>query len=112
MTIPPGFVLRCTAHNVAWCPCLDKPSVQLARLADAFVEEILAMSDEEILAEASEDGVDPDALAIDMRALFEEVAASVPRAQPVAEETQVVTRYGVETCAVCDFPIAFCGCNA
>lgn len=44
---------------------------QLDRLADAFVEDILNMSDEEILAEAREDGVDVEALAAQMRALVE-----------------------------------------
>ena len=43
----------------------------LLRLADAFVEDILAASDEEILAEAREDRADPAATAARGRALFD-----------------------------------------
>ena len=44
---------------------------QLNCLADAFVADIMALSDEEILAEACEDGIDIEANAARMRALFE-----------------------------------------
>lgn len=43
----------------------------LDRLADALVDDVLAASDQEILAELRESGGDPDKLAGDMRALFE-----------------------------------------
>jgi hypothetical protein len=43
----------------------------LGRLADIFVEDVLAASDEEILAEFTETHGDPAQNAIDMRALFE-----------------------------------------
>ena len=42
----------------------------LDRLADALVDDILNASDEDILAEAAEDGIDPAQLATDMRDLF------------------------------------------
>jgi hypothetical protein len=50
----------------------------LGRLADFLVEDILAASDEDILAEAVADGEDPEAIAAAVRALFEKVFA--PRA--------------------------------
>ena len=43
----------------------------LDRLADAFVEDILSASDEDILAEIAEDYGDPERLSEEMRALFE-----------------------------------------
>jgi hypothetical protein len=45
----------------------------LDRLGDALVEDILAASDEEILAETKQDGEDPESVAAAMRALFEKV---------------------------------------
>lgn len=44
---------------------------QLDNLADALIEDILALSDEEILAEYVEDGGDPEELAARMRAMAE-----------------------------------------
>lgn len=80
--LPHGFVEFCAAHNVARCGCL----------ADRMIEDVLAMSDEET------HGVDADLLAaIQMRAIFEQAAASIPRVslpnkpaveQTPAEETQ------------------------
>jgi hypothetical protein len=46
----------------------------LDRLADALVDDILKTSDEDILTEAAEDGVDTTQLAVDMRALFDRTA--------------------------------------
>jgi hypothetical protein len=43
---------------------------ELGRLADFLVEDILAASDADILAEAVADGEDPEAIAAAMRALF------------------------------------------
>ena len=43
----------------------------LDNLANALVEDILALSDEEVLAEFIEDGGDPEALAARMRGIFE-----------------------------------------
>ena len=48
---------------------------ELGRLADFLVEDILDASDEDILAEAVEDGEDPEAIAAAVRALFEKVFA-------------------------------------
>lgn len=49
----------------------DKAPRPLDRLADSFVEDILGMSDEEILAELREDGGDPEQHAVGMLAMFE-----------------------------------------
>jgi hypothetical protein len=49
--------------------------VALDRLADAFVEDILNMSDEEILAEFQEDHGDPDQHEKELRDLFEKAVA-------------------------------------
>ena len=43
---------------------------------DAEVERILNMSDEEIIAETIREGLDPQQVADDMRAIFEKVAAA------------------------------------
>ena len=48
----------------------------LERLARFLVEDIIAMSDEEILAEAREDGWDPEAIAAEGRALFDRAVAA------------------------------------
>lgn len=45
----------------------------LDRLTDALVEDILALSDEEILAEAQEDGIDVSQYAADMRSVFSRI---------------------------------------
>lgn len=50
-----------------------KESSPLDRLADALIEDILQIPDEEILAEFTESHGDPAKNAIDMRALFEKV---------------------------------------
>jgi hypothetical protein len=50
---------------------------RLLRLADAFVDDIMSMTDEEILCEAIEDGLDPNAVAAKMRRLFERAAGRV-----------------------------------
>jgi hypothetical protein len=50
----------------------------LDRLADAIVEDILNMSDEEVLEEFREDHGDPEHHAAHMRELFEATLASLP----------------------------------
>ena len=50
---------------------------QLERIQDAMIEDIMAMSDEEILAEAWADGIDVDALTTRMRKV---IAAAMQRA--------------------------------
>jgi hypothetical protein len=42
------------------------------RLTDLFVEDILSMSDEEVIAEIIEDGFDPEMIADQMRQAAEE----------------------------------------
>ncbi len=43
----------------------------LANLTDAMVEDILSLSDEDIRAELIEDGIDPEKLAADIKALID-----------------------------------------
>jgi hypothetical protein len=60
----------------------DKPRKEpLDRLEDALVEDILAASDEDILAEAKQDGVDPIAAAAAARALFEKAVELTGKAK-------------------------------
>ena len=54
---------------------LRKERKALNRLADALVEDILDASDEEVLAEAGEDGIDPGRLTGHLRDVFERAAA-------------------------------------
>ena len=56
----------------------------LDRLADALVDDILNASDEEILAEAEEDGVDPARLAGRLREDFERTATEAGKAKLAA----------------------------
>lgn len=56
----------------------------LDRLADAFVDDILNASDEDILAEITEDYGDPDKLAADMLAMFERTAQEAGKAKLAA----------------------------
>lgn len=56
----------------------------LDRLADAFVEDILSASDEDILAEIAEDYRDPKELGEEMRALFERTLQEEGRAKLAA----------------------------
>ena len=58
-----------------WCSYCDTetPSamVKLQRIQDALCEDILTMSDEEVLQELRDQGLDPDEEAEKMRAIFE-----------------------------------------
>ena len=56
----------------------------LDRLADALVDDILNASDEEVLAEAEEDGIDPAKLAGHLREVFERAATEVGKAKLAA----------------------------
>lgn len=49
----------------------DKAGRPIDRLADEFVEDILNLSDDEVLAEFREDGGDPERHAAEMRSMFE-----------------------------------------
>lgn len=48
---------------------------QLQNLADALVEDIMSLSDEDILAEAREDGLDPEQEAARLRKMLEEIVS-------------------------------------
>lgn len=48
---------------------------RLQNLADALVDDILSLSDEEILAKAREDGLDPEQEAARLRKMFEEIVS-------------------------------------
>ena len=61
----------------------------LDRLADAFVEDILGLSDEEILAEMREDNRDPEKLADEMRTLFERTIQEEGKAKLAAAKMAV-----------------------
>jgi hypothetical protein len=61
-----------------------KERAALDRLADALVDDILDASDEDILAEITEDHGDPDRLAADLRALFERTALEAGKAKLAA----------------------------
>lgn len=50
---------------------------RLLNLTNAFKEDILSMSDEEILAEAREDGQDPVQTAARLQAIYEKVSAEL-----------------------------------
>jgi hypothetical protein len=67
----------------------DKDREGLERLDKALIEDILAASDDEILAEAREDGTDPEAVATAMRALFENTIAASRKARLAAAKAAV-----------------------
>lgn len=56
----------------------------LNRLADVLVDDILTSSDEEVLAEAEEDGIDAAGLAGNLREVFERTAMEAGRAKLTA----------------------------
>jgi hypothetical protein len=61
----------------------------LDRLGEALVEDILAASDDAILAEARQDGEDPEAIAGAMRALFEKVVTADGKARMATAKAAV-----------------------
>lgn len=67
----------------------DKENAVLARLKGALIEDILAASDESILAEARQDGLNPDTVAADVRALFEKAVAAGKKAALAAAKAAV-----------------------
>jgi len=69
----------------------------LARLADAFVEDILDASDEEILAEAREDYTDPAAAAAQTKMLFDKAAAAAGKGRLAAARAAVAAQRGAAT---------------
>lgn len=56
-----------------------------AAICDAQVERVMAMSDEEVLAECRAEGRDPEQIAIEMRAIFER-AVEIANARRDAEK--------------------------
>ena len=69
----------------------------LARLADAFVEDILNANDEDILAEAKEDYSDPAAEVAQARALFEKAAAAAGKSRLEAARAELARQRGPAT---------------
>jgi hypothetical protein len=69
---------------------LDKEREMLARLSKMMIEDILAASDERILAETREDGQDPAAIAAATRAVFERALATSGKALLAAAKAQVI----------------------
>lgn len=59
----------------------DKAARPLGRLADSLAEDILNMSDAEVLAEFREGGGDPEQHAAEMRAMFEKGLLAVNKAR-------------------------------
>jgi hypothetical protein len=68
----------------------NKPREELDRLEDALVEDVLAASDESILAEARQDGTDPTAAAAATRALFEQAVSLTGKARLAAAKAAAV----------------------
>jgi hypothetical protein len=62
----------------------DKDREALQRLDKALIEDILTMSDDEILAEVREAGDDPEAVAAEARALFEKTVVATQKARLTA----------------------------
>jgi hypothetical protein len=67
----------------------NKDHEGLERLRDVLVEDILAASDDSILAETKQDGGDPEAVAASMRALFEKAIATGGKARMAAAKAAV-----------------------
>ena len=67
----------------------DKDREGLERLDKELIEDILAASDDEILAEARDDGADPEAVASAMRALFEDTVAATRKVRLAAAKAAV-----------------------
>jgi hypothetical protein len=61
----------------------------LRRLADELVEDILAASDKELLAEAVEDQEDPEKIAAELRRLFEQAETDAGKAHMAAAREAV-----------------------
>jgi len=63
----------------------------LDRLEDALVEDVLAVSDEAILAEVKQDGDKPDAVAGATRTLFEKAVAARQKARLAAAKAAAIS---------------------
>jgi hypothetical protein len=67
----------------------DEDREALERLENALMEDILAASDDDILAEARDDGTDPETVAAAVRALFESTVAAKRKARLRAAKAAV-----------------------
>jgi len=76
--------------------------IALARLADAFVEDVLNASDEDILAEVREDHPDPAAAAAQARGLFEKAAAAAGKGRLAAAQAALAQQRGPANVAQLD----------
>jgi hypothetical protein len=65
----------------------EKDREGLQRLDKALIEDILTMSDDEIQAEVHEAGDDPEAVAAEVRALFEKTVIATKKARLAAAKT-------------------------
>ena len=61
----------------------ESDRIRLNRLSDSLADDILNMSDEEILVEFREDGGDPERNAAELRALFEKTLLLINKGQMV-----------------------------
>jgi hypothetical protein len=68
----------------------DREKEMLARLSKVMIEDILAASDERILAETREDGQDPATIAAATRAVFERALATSGKVLLAAAKAQVI----------------------
>jgi hypothetical protein len=67
----------------------DSERVALDRVADALVDDILNKSDEDILAEMYEEGINPDRYAAEMRERFENIVMHANKAKLAAAKAAV-----------------------
>ncbi len=72
----------------------DRERQALNRLADALADDILNTSDEDILAELREEGIDPDQLAADMRTRFEKTVIAANKSKLIAAKAAVAADRG------------------
>lgn len=74
----------------------------LNNLANALVEDILALSDEEVLAEVIEDGKDPEEIAQKMHELFEQTKDQLARREQLLSAKDIIYRWSAgEVCFDC-----------
>jgi hypothetical protein len=72
----------------------DNDRKALEHLNEALVQDILETSDDDILAEAKEDGADPEAIAAASRALFEASVAAGKKARLAAAKVAAAADRG------------------
>lgn len=61
-----------------------KEEMELERLQDALIHDVLSASDEEILSDAREDGLDPAAVSVEMLSLLDAAELKVGKAKMTA----------------------------